>query len=99
MPVSKMDILRQFLQKQNLDTMQTTRSTIDSTIPSTIASDSPERPKVQTPAWVVENKGTGEKTVRKFNSITKQNGITPRELLILCHCLQILHAKSVSFCT
>ena len=63
-----MDILRQSLQKQNLNTMQTTRSTIPSTIPS----DSPERPKVQTPAWVAENKGPGEKTVWKFNSTTKQ---------------------------
>ena len=62
------DILRQSLQKQNLNTMQTTRSTIHSTIPS----DSPERPKVQTPAWVAENKGPGEKTVWKFNSTTKQ---------------------------
>ena len=79
MPVSKMDILRQSRQKQNLDTMQTTRSTIPSTIPS----DSPERPKVQTPAWVAENKGTGEKTVRKFNSTTKQNGITPPSPIVV----------------
>ena len=63
MPASKMDILRQSLQKQNSNTMQTTRSTIYSTTPSTIASDSPERPKVQTTAWVVENKATKEKTV------------------------------------
>ena len=63
-----MDILRQSLQKQNLNTMQTTRSTIPSTIPS----DSPERPKVQTPAWVAENKATGEKNIRKFNSAAKQ---------------------------
>ena len=52
--------------------MQTTRSTIYSITPSTIPSDSPERPKVQTPAWVAENKATGEKTVRKFNNKTKQ---------------------------
>ena len=64
MPVSKMDILRQSLQKQNLNTIQTT--------PSTIPSDSPERPKVQTPAWVVESKAIEEKTVQKFNSKTKQ---------------------------
>ena len=63
-----MDILHQSLQKQNLNTMQTTCLTIPSTIPS----DSPERPKVQTPAWVAENKGPGEKTVWKFNSTTKQ---------------------------
>ena len=67
-----MDILRQSLQKQNLNTIQTTRSIIHSTTPSTIPSDSPERPKVQTLAWVAENKATGEKTVRKFNSTTKQ---------------------------
>ena len=52
--------------------MQTTRSTIYSITPSKIPSDSPERPKVQTPAWVAENKATGEKTVRKFNSKTEQ---------------------------
>ena len=63
-----MDILHQSLEKQNLNTMQTTRSTIPSTIPS----DSPERPKVQTPAWVAENKATGEKNIRKFNSAAKQ---------------------------
>ena len=67
MPVSKMDILHQSLQKQNLNTFQTTPATIPLTIPS----DSPEHPKVQTPAWVVESKATGEKTVRKFNSTTK----------------------------
>ena len=67
-----MDILRQSLQKQSLNTMQTTRSTIHSTTPSTISADSSERPKVQTPTWVVENKTTREKTVRKFNSTTKQ---------------------------
>ena len=33
---------------------------------------SPERPKVQTPAWVVESKATGKKTARKLNSTTKQ---------------------------
>ena len=49
MPVSKMDILRQSLQKQNLNTIQTTPSTIPSTTPLTIPSDSPERPKAQTP--------------------------------------------------
>ena len=59
-----MDILRQYLQKQNLDTIQTT--------PSTIPSDSPGRPKVQTPAWAAESKATGEKTVWKFSSTTKQ---------------------------
>ena len=63
-----MDILRQSLQKQNLNTIQATPSIIPSTIPS----DSPERPKVQTPAWVAESKATREKTVRKFNSTTKQ---------------------------
>ena len=52
--------------------MQKTRSTIYSTTPSTILSDSPERPKVQTPAWVAENKATGEKNIRKFNSAAKQ---------------------------
>ena len=72
MPSSKMNILRQSLQKQNLNTMQKTRSTIYSTTPSTILSDSPERPKVQTPAWVAENKATGEKNIRKFNSAAKQ---------------------------
>ena len=72
MPVSKMDILRQSLQKQNLNTIQTTPSTIPSTTPLTIPSDSLERPKVQTPAWVVESKAIGEKTVRKFNSTTIQ---------------------------
>ena len=63
-----MDILRQSLQKQNLNIMQTTCSTIYSTTPSTIPSDSPECQKVQTPAWVAQNKTTGE----KFNSTTKQ---------------------------
>ena len=67
-----MDILCQSLQKQNLNTMQITHSTIYSTILSTIPSDLPERPKVQIPTWVVENKVTGEKTVQKFNSTTKQ---------------------------
>ena len=67
-----MDILRQSPQKQSLNTMQTTRSTIHSTTPSTISADSPERPKVQTSTWVAENKATGEKTVSKFNSTTKQ---------------------------
>ena len=52
--------------------MQTTYSTIHSTIPSTILSDSPERPKVQRPAWVGENRSTGEKAVGKFNSTTKE---------------------------
>ena len=42
------------------------------TTSSTIPSDSPENPKVQTPAWVAENKATGEKTVWKFDSTTKQ---------------------------
>ena len=51
--------------------MQTTPSPIPSTTPLTIPSDLPERPKVQT-AWVAENKTTGEKTVRNFNSTTKQ---------------------------
>ena len=27
---------------------------------------------IETPAWVVESKATGEKTVREFNSTTKQ---------------------------
>ena len=63
-----MDILRQSLRKQNLNTIQTTPPTISSTTPS----DSPECPKVQTPAWVVESKTIGEKTVQKFNSTTKQ---------------------------
>ena len=63
-----MDILRQSLQKQNLNIMQTTCSTIYSTTSSTIPSDSPECQKVQTPAWVAQNKTTGE----KFNSTTKQ---------------------------
>ena len=72
MPVSKMDILRQSLQRQNLNTMQKTRSTIHSTTSSAIPSYLPKRPKVQTPAWVAENKTTVEKTVRKFNSTTKR---------------------------
>ena len=42
------------------------------TTSSTIPSDSPESPKVQTPAWVAENKATGEKTVWKFDSTAKQ---------------------------
>ena len=54
MPVSRMDILRQSLQKQNLNTMQTTRSKILSTIPS----DTPELAKVQILEWVAENKVT-----------------------------------------
>ena len=72
MPISKMDIFRQALRKQNLNTMQTIGLTIYSTTPSTIPSDSPEHPKVQTPALVAENKATGEKTVQKFDSTTKQ---------------------------
>ena len=48
MPVYKIDILRQSLQKQNLNTIQTIPSTIPSTTPLAIPSDSPERPKVQT---------------------------------------------------
>ena len=72
LPFSKMDILCQSLQKQNLNTMQITHSTIYSTILSTIFSDLPERPKVQIPAWVAENKVTGEKTIQQFNSTTKQ---------------------------
>ena len=52
--------------------MQITHSTIYSTILSTILSDLPERPKVQIPAWVAENKVTGEKTIQQFNSTTKQ---------------------------
>ena len=75
MPISKMDILRHSLQKQNLNTLQTTHSTIFSTTPSAIPSDSPERPKVQTPEWVAENKATGEKTVPKFNSTAKKTEI------------------------
>ena len=73
MPVSKMDIPHQSLQKQNLNKNQTT--------PSTIPSDSPERPKVQTPAWVAENKTTGEKTVQKFNSTTYQSFDSNSELI------------------
>ena len=72
MPVSKMDILRQSLQKQKLNTIQRTPSTIPSPTPLTIPSDSPEQPEVQTPVWDAENKATGEKTVRRFNSTTKQ---------------------------
>ena len=71
MPFSKMDILCQSLQKQNLNIMQITHSTIYSTILSTILSDLPERPKVQILAWVAENKVTGEKTIQQFNSTTK----------------------------
>ena len=48
----------QFLQKQNLNTIQT----IPSANPSTIRSDSPEHSKVQTLAWVVDSKATEEKT-------------------------------------
>ena len=64
MPVFKMYISCQFLQKQNFITVQT--------ISSTIPSDSPECPKVQTPVLVAESKTTEEKTVRKVNSKTKQ---------------------------
>ena len=46
--------------------------TIPSATSSTIPSDSPGFQKVQTPGWVAESKATGEKTVRKFNSTTKQ---------------------------
>ena len=67
-----MDILHQSLQKQSLNIIQTTPSTIPSTTPFTMPSDSPERQKVQTSAWTAESKATGEKTVRKFNSTTKQ---------------------------
>ena len=67
-----MDIPSQSLQKQNLNAIQTTASTIPSTIPVTILSDSPERPKVKTPAWAAESKATGKKTVRKFNSTISQ---------------------------
>ena len=49
MPVSKMNILRKSLQKQNLNTIQATPSKIPSTTHLTIISDSPEHPKVQTP--------------------------------------------------
>ena len=58
-----------------MNTIQATPSTIPSTTPSTILSDSPERPKVQTTAWVAESKTTGEKTVRKFSSTTKQTEV------------------------
>ena len=61
-----MDLLHQSIQKQ-LNTIQTTPSIIS----SKIASDSPERPKVQTPVWVAESKVTGEKTLQKFHSKTK----------------------------
>ena len=67
-----MNILCQSLQKQNLNTTQTIPSTIPPTTPLTIHSDLPERLKVQTPAWVMESKAIREKTVRKFNSTTKQ---------------------------
>ena len=70
-----MDILHQSLQKLNLNTIQTTPSTIPSTTPLTIPSDSPEHQKAQTPVWVVESKATGEKTIRKFNSTTKQTDL------------------------
>ena len=59
-----MDILPQYLQKQHLDTIQTT--------PSTIPSDPPGRQKVQTPSWAAESKATGEKIVRKFSCTKKQ---------------------------
>ena len=58
--------------KVNLNTVQSTPSIIPSTTPLTIPSDSPERPKVQTPARTAESKATGEKTVLKFKSTTKQ---------------------------
>ena len=55
-----------------MNTIQTTPSIIPSATPSAIPSDSRERPKVQTPTWFAESKATGEKTVQKFNSTTKQ---------------------------
>ena len=58
--------------KVNLNTVQSTTSIIPSTTPLTIPSDSPERPKVQRPAWIAESKAIGEKTVLKFKSTTKQ---------------------------
>ena len=76
MPVCKMDILHQSLEKKRkkkkLNTIQSIPSTIRSTIPLKIPSDSPERPKVQTPAWIAESKAILEKAVLKFNSTTKQ---------------------------
>ena len=37
--------------------------------------------------------------VQQHNKTERDHPPPPQELLILCHCLQILHAKSVSFCT
>ena len=71
-------ILCQSLQKQNLNTIQTTPSIIPSATPSAIPSDSRERPKVQTPAWFAESKATEEKTVQKFNSTTKQTELAKK---------------------
>ena len=70
-----MNILCQSLQTQNLNTIQATPSTIPSTTPLAITSDSPECPKVQTPVCVAESKATGEKTIQKFNSKTKQTDL------------------------
>ena len=72
MPVSKLNILRQSLQKQNLITVQTTCLKTSSTTTLTIPSDSRERPKVQAPVWIAESKVTEVKAIRKFNSKTKQ---------------------------
>ena len=76
-------ILYQSLQKQNLNTIQTTPSIIPSATPSAIPSDSRERPKVQTPAWFAESKATGEKTVQKFNSTTKQTELEGKVHIIV----------------
>ena len=64
LPISK--------KKKKLNTIQSTPSTIPSTILLKILSDSPKRPKVQTPAWIAESKAILEKAVLKFNSTTKQ---------------------------
>ena len=64
-PVSKMDILRQSLQKIKLNTIQVTPSTIPSTTPLRIPSDSPDRQRAQIPIWVVES-NTMEKRLSKI---------------------------------
>ena len=75
MAVSKMDILCQSLQKQNLISIQKTPLAIPSTTPLTIPSDSLERPKEQIHVCVAESKATEEKNVQKFNSKTKQTDL------------------------
>ena len=64
-PVSKMDILRQSLQKIKFNTIQATPSTIPSTTPLRIPSDSPDRQRAQIPIWVVES-NTMEKRLSKI---------------------------------